>query len=82
MAKITGFYPENKVKVCFGCKMFDVTKWFASAEKMVPEGHLHMTPFHWHLKEDWKFPQSLDSLLPYSETMLAQWIGGKIPSMS
>ena len=36
----------------------------ASMEKMVPEGRLHMRPFQFHLKEHWRYPQSLDSLLP------------------
>ena len=41
----------------------------ASAEKMVPERRLHMRPFH--LKEHWRYPQSLDSLLPWTETISA-----------
>ena len=36
----------------------------ASMEKMVPEGRLHMRPFQFHLKEHWRYPQSLDNLLP------------------
>ena len=43
----------------------------ASTEKMVLEGHLHMRPFQFHLKEYWRFPQSLDSLLPWTETISA-----------
>ena len=43
----------------------------ASTEKMVPEGRLHMRPFQFHLKEHWRFPQSLDSLLPWTETISA-----------
>ena len=27
MAKMIGLDPENKVKVCFDCKMFDVSIW-------------------------------------------------------
>ena len=39
---------------------------------MVPEGHLYMKPFQFHLKEHWRFPQSLDNLLPsWSETISA-----------
>ena len=38
---------------------------------MVPEGRLHMRPFQFHLKEHWRFPQSLDSLLPWTETISA-----------
>ena len=43
----------------------------ASMEKMVPEGRLHMRPFQFHLKEHWIYHQSLDSLLPWSETFSA-----------
>ena len=43
----------------------------ASTEKMVLEGHLHMRPFQFHLKEHWRFPQSLDTLLPWTETISA-----------
>ena len=45
-----------------------------SMEKMVLEGRLHMRPFQFHLKEhwSWRFPQSLDTLLPWTETISAQ----------
>ena len=43
----------------------------ASTEKMVPEGRLHMSPFQFHHKEHWIYPQSLDSLLPWTETISA-----------
>ena len=43
----------------------------ASTEKMVPEGRLHMRPFQFHLKEHWRYPQLLDSLLPWTETISA-----------
>ena len=42
----------------------------ASMEKMVP-GHLHMRPFQFHLKEHWRYPQSLNNLLPWTETISA-----------
>ena len=52
--------------------MFDVANGLlASTEKMVPEGRLHMMPFQFHLKEHWRYPQSLDSLLPWTETISA-----------
>ena len=38
---------------------------------MVPEGHLHMRPFQYHLKEHWRFPQSLDSLLPCARCLMS-----------
>ena len=43
----------------------------ASTEKMFPEGRLHMRPFQFHLKEHWRFPQSLDTLPPWTETISA-----------
>ena len=43
----------------------------ASTEKMVPEGRLHMRPFQFHLKEHWRYPQSLGSLLPWTEAISA-----------
>ena len=42
-----------------------------STEKMVPEGRLHMRPFQFHLKEHWRYPQSLDNLLPWTESIAA-----------
>ena len=42
----------------------------ASTEKMVPEG-CHVRPFQFHLKEQWRYPQSLESLLPWTETISA-----------
>ena len=43
----------------------------ASTEKMVPEGHLHMRPFQFNLKEHWRYSQSLDNLLPLTESIAA-----------
>ena len=43
----------------------------ASTEKMVPEGLLHMRPFQFHLKEHWRYPQSLYNLLPWTEAIAA-----------
>ena len=52
----------------------------ASVEKMVPEGRLHMRPFQFHLKEHWRHPQSLDSLLPWTETISAHLDWWKNPA--
>ena len=43
----------------------------ASTEKMVPEGRLHMRPFQFHLKEHWRYTQSLDNLLPWTDVISA-----------
>ena len=45
--------------------------FLASTEKMVLEGRLHMRPFQFHLKQHWRSPQSLDGLLPWTETISA-----------
>ena len=66
MVQTSGFDPTNQVKTCFDCKVFDVANWVACPmEKMVPEGCLHMRPFQFHLKEHWRFPQLLDTLLSH-----------------
>ena len=44
---------------------------FTSMEKMVPEGCVQMRLFQFHLKEHWRYPQSLETLLPWSETISA-----------
>ena len=72
MAQTSGFDPTTHIKTCFDCKVFNVhVELFASMEKMVPEGRIHMRPFQFHLKEHWRYPQSLDSLLPWTETISA-----------
>ena len=42
-----------------------------STEEIVPEGRIHMRPFQFHLKEHWRYPQSLDNLLPWTEAVSA-----------
>ena len=65
MAQISGFVPTIQVKNVFDYKMFDVANWVACLNgENGPGGRLHMRPFQFHLKEHWRFPQSLDSLLP------------------
>ena len=72
MAQTPGFDPTSQIKMCFDYKMFDVSNWLASlTEEMVPEGRLHMRPFQFHLKEHWRYPQSLDNLLPWTEAIAA-----------
>ena len=72
MAQTSGFDPTTQVKTCFDCRcLMSLIGLLASIDKMVPEGRLHMRPFQFHLKEHWRFPQSLDSLLPWTETISA-----------
>ena len=51
--------------------LMSLTGLLASMEKMVLEGCLYMRPFQIHLKEHCRYPQSLDSLLPWTETISA-----------
>ena len=46
--------------------LMSLIRLLGSTEKMVPE-----MPFQFHLKEHWRYPQSLDSLLPWTETISA-----------
>ena len=75
MAQTSGFDPQpqrlkSKHVLTARCLM-SLIGLLASTEKMVPEGRLHMRPFQFHLKEPWKYPQSLDRLLPWPETISA-----------
>ena len=44
----------------------------ASTEKMVPWGRLHMRPLQWHLKRNWRFPQSLETKIPWGDSIKSQ----------
>ena len=57
-----------KVKTCFDCKMFDVTNWVS---RLNGEDDPRGTLSHEALKEHWGYPQSLETLLPWSETISA-----------
>ena len=69
MAQTSGF-PTTQVKTCFDCKIFDVANWVACLNG---ENGLGGMPSHeafqFHLKEHCRYPQSLDSLLPWTETI-------------
>ena len=61
---------KSKPALTARCLM-SLIQLLASTEKMVPEGRLHMRPFQWHLKKHCRFPESLDTLFPWSETISA-----------
>ena len=57
--------------------LMPLIRLFTSTEKMVPEVRLHMRPFQFHIKEHWRYYQSLETLLPWSEAIsahLEQWL--------
>ena len=60
---------NGRLHTCFDCKMFDVANWVACLNG--ENGRLHMRPFQFHLKEHWRYPQSLDSLLSWTEAIAA-----------
>ena len=72
MAQTSGFDPTTQVKTCFDCKMFDVSNWVACLNgEDGPGGTPSQFQFQFHLKEHWIYPQSLDSLLPWTEIISA-----------
>ena len=68
MAQISGFVPTTQVKHVFDYKMFDVANWVACLNR---ENGPRGVPSHEALKEHWRFPQSLDTLLPWTKTFSA-----------
>ena len=61
----------KSIRVLTARCLMSLIRLLASTEKTVPEGRLHMRPFQFHLKEHWRYPQSLDSLLPWTEAFAA-----------
>ena len=60
----------TQVKTCFDCKMFDVTNWVACLNRENgPGGMPSHEALQLHLKEYWRYPQLLVSLLPWTETI-------------
>ena len=51
-------------------KLMSLIGTLASLEKTVPLGRLHMRPFQWYLRSNWKFPQSLDKNIPVTRNFL------------
>ena len=63
----------TQVKTCLTARcLMSLIELLASMEKMVQEGRLHMRPFQFHHKEHGRYPQSLDSLLPWTEIISAR----------
>ena len=57
-----------KSQTCFDNKMFDVTNWVACQNgENGHGGKPSQEALQFHLKEHWRYPQSLDTLLPWSE---------------
>ena len=57
-----------KSNMFFDFRMFDVANWvaFLYGENGPGGTPSHEAPFQFHLKEHWRYPQSLHSLLPWT----------------
>ena len=73
MAQFSGFDPTLKVKHVFDFRMFDVASWVACLNRENGPGGMpsHEAPFQFHLKEHWRYPQSLHNLLPWISSFSA-----------
>ena len=40
-----------------------------ATEKQVPLGRLHMRPIQWHLKSNWRIPESLEKVIPLPRSL-------------
>ena len=47
-----------------------------ATEKQVHLGRLHMRPIQWHLKNNWRVPESLEKVIPISRSLTLIWNGG------
>ena len=75
MAQTSGFNPTTQVKTCFDRKMFDVINWVACLNgENGPWGMPSHKTLQFHLKEHWRYPQSLDSLLSRTEAISAHLV--------
>ena len=61
---------REMAQFCFDFRMFDVANWVACLNgENGPGGTPSLeAPFQFHLKEHWRYPQSLHSLFPWTES--------------
>ena len=72
MAQTSGFDSKTQVKTSLDCKMSDVANWVACLNgENGPRGTPSHEAFQFHLKEHWRYLQSLYSLLPWTEAIAA-----------
>ena len=45
-----------------------------ATEKQVHLGRLHMRPIQWHLKNNWRVPESLEKVIPVPRSHLRWWL--------
>ena len=50
--------------------------FLTATEKQVHRGRLHMRPIQWHLKNNWRIPESLEKVIPIPRSLLLIYNGG------
>ena len=67
MAQTSGFDPKIKFNHVLAAKyLMSVIGLLVSMGKMIPEGCLYIRSSQWHIKKTLRYPQSLDTLFPWS----------------
>ena len=55
--------------VCSSRKFMSLIGLLTPTEKQVHLGRLHMRPIQWHLKNNWRVPESLDKVIPVPKSL-------------
>ena len=55
--------------VCPGRQFMSLIGLLTATEKQVHLGRLHMRPIQWHLKNDWRVPESLEKVIPVPKSL-------------
>ena len=55
--------------VCPVRKFMSLIGLLTATEKQVHLGRLHMRPIHWHLKNKWRVPESLEKVIPVPKSL-------------
>ena len=61
----TGTVPEKKIMELF----MSLIGLLTATEKQVHLGRLHMRPIQWHLKSNWRIPESLEKVIPLPRSL-------------
>ena len=65
----------NKIQKTFSgpvytvCQFMPLIGLLTATEKQVHLGRLHMKHIHWHLKNNWRIPESLEKVIPESRSL-------------
>ena len=53
--------------VCLVQELMSPIRLLTATEKQVQLDQLHMRPMQWHLKNNWRVPESLEKVIPISK---------------